>query len=522
MKLKINRETTIGLSVLLVLMVVLGVVAVRRFFRPHIPHEEIVALEEAKLGDEQAADRAKHEMEWPRKPESLSSVAPADRDSMPPSDNREHWKNAVKERKRETPADSPAASLIASDPPAISDTPRNVKPERREHERTQTDSPSAPSLTDDRYSMEATSHEKNREFQPTTPTGPFADSRATAGSRSMVVQVGGDDQADRAPRSPDRYAGELPSHESQREHRDPGSFADSVRNRRQMLDILMARPPACRSTLRLPASLPANSRPRSDEPRNGESKSGCLKSGGSPVRAARAPAMNRRLSTRRPAMLPPSYAGVADGERTVERFSASQAVTHPTTRCALAVRFPVQCDRRTDSATTARYEVQPNDSYWTISERVYGSGAYFRALAEQNRGKAARPDRLPPGLVISTPPVAQLEKDYPDLCPRPESPRNGAKPGRSAARHPGCQHGQHGRRRADLRRAGRRHACRASPATSWERSRAGRKSISSIARRWARTTIISRPACDSCCRYGSRNRATARPAVDDRDAPLIR
>ena len=65
-----------------------------------------------------------------------------------------------------------------------------------------------------------------------------------------------------------------------------------------------------------------------------------------------------------------------------------------------------------------KYEVQPNDSYWTISERVYGSGAYFRALAEQNRGKAARPDRLPPGLVISTPPVAQLEKDYPDLCPR--------------------------------------------------------------------------------------------------------
>jgi nucleoid-associated protein YgaU len=65
------------------------------------------------------------------------------------------------------------------------------------------------------------------------------------------------------------------------------------------------------------------------------------------------------------------------------------------------------------------YEVQPNDSYWTISEKVYGSGAYFRALAEQNRGKAARPDRLPPGLVIATPPVAQLVKDYPDLCPRP-------------------------------------------------------------------------------------------------------
>ena len=82
------------------------------------------------------------------------------------------------------------------------------------------------------------------------------------------------------------------------------------------------------------------------------------------------------------------------------------------------------------------YEVQPNDSYWTISERVYGTGAYFRALAEQNRGKAARPDRLQPGLVISTPPIAQLEKDYPDYCPRPN--RREAVRNRAANRYSGA------------------------------------------------------------------------------------
>lgn len=65
------------------------------------------------------------------------------------------------------------------------------------------------------------------------------------------------------------------------------------------------------------------------------------------------------------------------------------------------------------------YEVQPNENYWTISEKLYGTGAYFRALAEHNRGKAVRPDRLSPGLVVSTPPVAQLEHDFPDLCPKP-------------------------------------------------------------------------------------------------------
>ena len=93
------------------------------------------------------------------------------------------------------------------------------------------------------------------------------------------------------------------------------------------------------------------------------------------------------------------------------------------------MRTPIACAARNPLRSDGTYEVQPNDSYWTISERVYGSGAYFRALAEQNRGKAARPDRLPPGLVISTPPVAQLEKDYPDLCPRPnrrETVRNRA------------------------------------------------------------------------------------------------
>ncbi len=65
-----------------------------------------------------------------------------------------------------------------------------------------------------------------------------------------------------------------------------------------------------------------------------------------------------------------------------------------------------------------KYEVEPNDSYWTISEKVYGSGGYFKALAEQNRSRIGNEDRLTPGDVISTPSVAQLEKAYPELCPR--------------------------------------------------------------------------------------------------------
>jgi len=66
------------------------------------------------------------------------------------------------------------------------------------------------------------------------------------------------------------------------------------------------------------------------------------------------------------------------------------------------------------------YVVEPNDNYWTISERVYGTGAYFRALAEHNRKNVPEADQLLPGEKISAPTVAELEKNYRDLCPKPE------------------------------------------------------------------------------------------------------
>jgi nucleoid-associated protein YgaU len=65
------------------------------------------------------------------------------------------------------------------------------------------------------------------------------------------------------------------------------------------------------------------------------------------------------------------------------------------------------------------YTVQPNDNYWKISEKVYGTGAYFQALAEHNRKKIPDENRLRPGDTVSIPPVGDLEKKYADLCPKP-------------------------------------------------------------------------------------------------------
>jgi nucleoid-associated protein YgaU len=65
------------------------------------------------------------------------------------------------------------------------------------------------------------------------------------------------------------------------------------------------------------------------------------------------------------------------------------------------------------------YEVQPLDSFWTISEALYGTGAYFKALAEHNRGKGHQQESLKIGELISAPPAEELQQKYPELCPKP-------------------------------------------------------------------------------------------------------
>ena len=47
-----------------------------------------------------------------------------------------------------------------------------------------------------------------------------------------------------------------------------------------------------------------------------------------------------------------------------------------------------------------KYKVQPNDNYWTISEKVYGSGNYFKAIHEHNRVQHPESDSLSVGEVI--------------------------------------------------------------------------------------------------------------------------
>ena len=67
-----------------------------------------------------------------------------------------------------------------------------------------------------------------------------------------------------------------------------------------------------------------------------------------------------------------------------------------------------------------KYTAQPNDNFYTISRKVYGAGAYFRALAKFNADKYPTASQIRIGDIVQTPPVDTLEGRYPELCPKPE------------------------------------------------------------------------------------------------------
>ncbi|MGB6044079.1 MAG: LysM peptidoglycan-binding domain-containing protein [Pirellulales bacterium] len=69
-------------------------------------------------------------------------------------------------------------------------------------------------------------------------------------------------------------------------------------------------------------------------------------------------------------------------------------------------------------AHNGQYDVQPNDNFWTISETLYGTGSYFKALMEYNRQRYPLPERLAVGDKVLAPPRTELIKLYPDLCPK--------------------------------------------------------------------------------------------------------
>lgn len=88
---------------------------------------------------------------------------------------------------------------------------------------------------------------------------------------------------------------------------------------------------------------------------------------------------------------------------------------------------PVAADSRErwQEPASDSYTVAANDNFWRISQKVYGTGAYFKALEEHNRRQLANRRLLNVGDVVSTPTIEQLQRDYPSLSPKPRGLSSG-------------------------------------------------------------------------------------------------
>jgi hypothetical protein len=65
-----------------------------------------------------------------------------------------------------------------------------------------------------------------------------------------------------------------------------------------------------------------------------------------------------------------------------------------------------------------KYKLGPNENYWVVSERAYGTGGYFKALAAYNEERHPNPEDLRYGDEIAVPQRAELEQMFPELCPK--------------------------------------------------------------------------------------------------------
>lgn len=80
------------------------------------------------------------------------------------------------------------------------------------------------------------------------------------------------------------------------------------------------------------------------------------------------------------------------------------------------IKAPVAAEAPAPAAPAGDvYTVVPNDNFWKISKKQYGTGRYFMALTRHNQSVIGDPLHMKPGMQVSTPPRQVLESRYPEL-----------------------------------------------------------------------------------------------------------
>ncbi|MCG8587145.1 MAG: LysM peptidoglycan-binding domain-containing protein [Pirellulales bacterium] len=81
------------------------------------------------------------------------------------------------------------------------------------------------------------------------------------------------------------------------------------------------------------------------------------------------------------------------------------------------------------------HTLHADDTPWTISQKVYGTGALFAALARFNHDQGINLADVEVGEQVAIPPAALLKSQYPGLCPA-APPQSRSMPTPDAARRP--------------------------------------------------------------------------------------
>jgi len=81
-----------------------------------------------------------------------------------------------------------------------------------------------------------------------------------------------------------------------------------------------------------------------------------------------------------------------------------------------------------DNQPARVYTVQADETYWSISKKLYGTVRYFQALAEHNRHRVGDPKHLRPGMKILVPEAELMEQLYAKILPGGPKPGLGTEP----------------------------------------------------------------------------------------------
>ncbi len=62
--------------------------------------------------------------------------------------------------------------------------------------------------------------------------------------------------------------------------------------------------------------------------------------------------------------------------------------------------------------------VQSGENFWSISQKKYGTGRYFQALAAYNQARVPDAAKMKSGVTIGLPPADELQRRFPNLIPK--------------------------------------------------------------------------------------------------------